>query len=230
AAVIKVHKGFPSYFILQNSELDINVDPYNAVFSKGVALINNNFPDVIEKFFEGIEVNSTAIIPLFSKFEIIGSLNMIFRDTKVLLPEEMELIITIGLELGTAIERMQNREELRRSEMQSNILFEHIPFSIFKISKQGIFLDIKLDKKIEKIIDQIFNSKQFIGRHIKTLLPPETVEEAQDKIDQALSSNEPQELKFILPIENNKIIFQSNIIPLGNKEVLVFLQNSTRTW
>ena len=67
AALIKVHKGFPSYFFLENSELDINVDPYNAVFSKGVALINNNFPDVIEKFFKGLEVNSTAIIPLFSK-------------------------------------------------------------------------------------------------------------------------------------------------------------------
>lgn len=69
-AMIKVHKGFPSYFILENSELDINKDPFDVVFTKGVALINNNFPDVIERFFKGMEVHSTAIIPLFSKFEI----------------------------------------------------------------------------------------------------------------------------------------------------------------
>jgi hypothetical protein len=230
AALIKVHKGFPSYFILENGKLDITLEPYNVVFTKGVALINNNFPDVIKQFFEGLEINSTAIIPLFSKFEIIGSLNMIFRDNRVLLPEEMELIITIGLEIGTAIERMQNKEELRRSEMQNNILFEHIPFSIFKISKQGIFLEIKLDKKIEKIIEQMFTSKNFIGEHIGTLLPSNTVEKVQEKIEQALNNRLPQELKFILPIENTKIIFQSNIIPLGDNEVLIFLQNLTRTW
>lgn len=229
-ARIKVHKGFPSYFILQNSELDINKDPYDIVFTKGVALINDNFPEVIKRFFEGIEVNSTAIIPLFSKFEIIGSLNMVFKDTRSLLPEEMELIITIGLELGTAIERMQNKEELRQSEIQNNILFEHIPFSIFRISKNGILLDIKLDKKIEAIIEQTFTSKNFIGKHIDNLLPLETAEEAQKKIEQALNENESKEMKFILPIDNNRIIFQSNIIPLGDSEVLVFLQNLTRTW
>ena len=170
-AQIKVHKGFPSYFLLENSELGINTDPYDIVFTKGVALINKNFPDVIERFFEGMEVHSTAIIPLFSKFEILGSLNMIFKDTKVLNPEEMDLIITVGLELGTAIERMQNKEELKQSEIQNNILFEHIPFSIFKISKNGIFLEIKLDKKVEKIIEQIISPKEIIGKHISTLLP-----------------------------------------------------------
>lgn len=229
-AMIKVHKGFPSYFILENSELDINKDPFDVVFTKGVALINNNFPDVIERFFKGMEVHSTAIIPLFSKFEILGSLNMIFKDTKVLNPDEMDLIITVGLELGTAIERMQNKEELKQSEMQNNILFEHIPFSIFKISKNGIFLEIKLDKKVEKIIEQIINPKEIIGKHISTLLPLETAEEAQINIDQALTTNESKEMKFVLPIGKNKIIFQSNFIPLGDKEVLVFLQNLTRTW
>lgn len=229
-ALIKVHKGFPSYFLLENSELDINTDPYDVVFTKGVALINKNFPDVIERFFEGMEVHSTAIIPLFSKFEIIGSLNMIFKDTKVLNPEEMDLIITVGLELGTAIERMQNKEELKQSEIQNNILFEHLPFSIFKISKNGIFLEIKLDKKVEKIIEQIISPKEIIGKHISTLLPLETAEEAQNKIDQALKNNESKEMKFVLPIDENKIIFHSNFIPLGDKEVLVFLQNFTRSW
>ncbi|MFX1374479.1 MAG: PAS domain S-box protein [Promethearchaeota archaeon] len=229
-AKISVHKGFPSYFILQNSELDINKNPYDIVFSKGVALINDNFPEFIQQFFEGIEASSSAIIPLFSKFEIIGSLNMVFKDLKQLLPEEMELIITIGLELGTAIERMQNKEILRQSEIKNNILFKHIPFSIFKISREGIFLEIKIDKKLEKITGQLFSSQNFIGKHINMLLPNETVKEAQNKIEQALNENEPQEMKFVLSIDNNQVIFQSNIVPLGDEEVFVFLQNVTRTW
>ena len=126
-ARIRVHKGFPSHFFLENHEISITKNPYDIVFVKGVALINNNFPESSEKFFKGLDVSSTAVIPLFSKFEIIGSINMIFHDTKPLLPEEMELIITIGLELGTAIERMQNREELHESELRNSILLKHVP-------------------------------------------------------------------------------------------------------
>jgi len=155
---------------------------------------------------------------------------MIFRNTKSLSPEEMELIITIGLELGTAIERMQNKEELRQSEIKNNILFEHIPFSIFKISKHGILLEIKLDKKIKAIMEQMFESKNFIGKHMSNLLPSDTTDAVQEKIEQALKDNESKEMKIILSIKDNQIIFQSNIVPLGDNEVLVFLQNLTRTW
>lgn len=229
-ARIKVHKGFPSYFFLENHELNINKNPYDIVFVKGVALINNNFPEASDKFFDGMDVSSTAVIPLFSKFEIIGSINMIFQDTKPLLPEEMELIITIGLELGTAIERMQNRDELLESELRNSILFKHVPFSIFRISKTGVLLDFKLDTKIEKIAEQIFSTKNMIGNHINKLFPQEIAETIQDKIENSLQDKISNTMKFILPFNNNQIVFQSNIVPLGNKEVLVFMQNLTRTW
>ena len=142
----------------------------------------------------------------------------------------MELIITIGLELGTAIERMKNREDLRQSEIRNNILLEHIPFSIFRISKNGILLDFKLDRKIEKLTEQTFKSKDLVGKHINKVLPLEIAEEAQKKIELSLKKNESTEMKFILPINNNRIVFHSNILPLGEKEVLIFLQNLTRTW
>ncbi|MFX1489921.1 MAG: PAS domain S-box protein, partial [Promethearchaeota archaeon] len=224
-AKIETQKGFPSYFTLKQNKLDIYKTPYDIVFKKGVALINNNFPEYIEEFFEGIEFSSAAIIPLFSRLDIIGSINMVFNDSKSLRPDEMELIITVGLELGTAIERMQNREKLHESEIRNNILFEHIPFSIFRISKHGILIDIKLDKKIEKIFNQVFSSDNFIGKHIKQILPRDLAEEAQNKIIHSLQEHKSVEMKFILPLNDNQIIFQSNIVPLGDKEVLLFLQN-----
>ena len=229
-ARIKVHKGFPSHFFLENHKLDINKNPYDIVFVKGVALINNNFPEPIKKFFEGLDISSTAVIPLFSKFDIIGSINMIFQDDKQLMPEEMELIITIGLELGTAIERMQNREELNESEIRNSVLFKHVPFSIFRISKAGVLLDFKLDTKIEKLVEQVFSTKNIIGQHISKFLPKEVVELAQFKIENSLSEKISKDMKFILPFNDNQIVFQSNIVPLGKREVLVFMQNITRTW
>ncbi|MFX1312748.1 MAG: PAS domain S-box protein [Promethearchaeota archaeon] len=229
-ARIKIHRGFPSYFIQQNNKLDISKKPYEIVFNKGVVLNNENFPEYLEQFFEEIEFGSAAVIPLFSKFEIIGAVYMIFKDNKLLSSEEMELIISLGMELGTAIERIQNKEKLRQSEVRNNILLNHIPFSIFKISKNGVFLDIKLDNKIKKIIEQAFATTEFLGKNIKDFLPKEVAEKAQVNIEKALKENESIEMKFILPLKTNKIVFHSNIVPLGNKEVLIFLQNLTRTW
>ncbi len=229
-ASVKVHKGFPSYFIQQNNKLDITKSPYEIVFNKGVVLNNENFPELLEQFFEGIEFNSAAVLPLFSKFEIIGAIYMIFKGNKSLSSEEMEIVISLGMELGTAVERIQNKEELRQSEISKNILLNHIPFSIFKISKNGVFLEIKLDKKIKKIFEQAFTTTEFIGKTINDFLPKEIADEAVINIEKALKENESIEMKFILPLKDNQIVFQSNIVPLGNREVLVFLQNLTRTW
>ncbi len=229
-ANIKTHKGFPSFFVLENSELEIFEKPHNIVFSKGVALINDNFPEYIKSIFWGLDITSSAIIPLFSKFEIIGSLNMIFNNTKSLSSEEMELIITIGLELGTAIERMQNKEKLAESEIRNNILFNHIPFSIFRFSEKGFLLDFKLDKKLEKTLKDIFNANDIIGGHITEVLPEEIAREAQENIVGALKDNTPNNMKFVFTVDDNKIIFQLRIVPLGSNEVLGFLQNVSRTW
>jgi hypothetical protein len=119
---------------------------------------------------------------------------------------------------------------LHQSEIRNNILFEHIPFSIFRISKHGIIMDIKLDKKIEKIFNQIYSLDTFIGAHLEKILPRDIAEEAQNKISHSLEEHKSVEMKFILPLNDNQIIFQSNIVPLGDKEILLFLQNMTRTW
>ena len=229
-ARIKAHKDLPQFFFEQNDNLRATENPYDIVFTKGVALFNENFPEIIRKFFKGIESISGAVIPLFSKFEIIGSINMILNRKKPLSVEEMELIITIALEIGAAIEKMQNQENLKLSEAKNTILLNHIPFSIFRISIDGIFQDIKLDKKIEKVFEISTYPRNLIGRSINEILSDEIAEEALNNIEKALETQKSVEMKFIIPYQDNQIIFRSDIIPIGKNEVLVFLQNLTRTW
>ena len=229
-ARIKAHKDLPQFFFEQNDNLRATENPYDIVFTKGVALFNENFPEIIRKFFKGVESISGAVIPLFSKFEIIGSINMILNRKKPLSVEEMELIITIALEIGTAIEKMQNQENLKLSEAKNTILLNHIPFSIFRISIDGIFQDIKLDKKIKKVFEISTYPRNLIGRSINEILSDEIAEEALNNIEKALETQKSVEMRFIIPYQDNQIIFRSDIIPIGKNEVLVFLQNLTRTW
>ncbi|MFX0003951.1 MAG: GAF domain-containing protein, partial [Candidatus Hermodarchaeota archaeon] len=79
-AKIKVHKGLPQFFFEQNDNIKANENPYDIVFTQGVALFNENFPEILKKFFKGDKSISGAVIPLFSKFEIIGSINMILNQ------------------------------------------------------------------------------------------------------------------------------------------------------
>jgi hypothetical protein len=140
------------------------------------------------------------------------------------------LIITIGLEIGTAIEKMQNQEYLILSEAKNAILLNHIPFSIFRISLEGIFQDIKLDKKIEKILEISTNSQNLVGQSMNNILPDSIAAEALKNIEKALETQRAVEMKFNIPYQDSQIIFRSDIIPIGKNEVLVFLQNLTRTW
>jgi hypothetical protein len=229
-AKIKAHKGFPVSFIEQNDNLNINTSPYEIVFNQGVALFNQNFPEILKNFFKGFDSVYGAIIPLFSKFKIIGSIYMLLKEGKSLNIDDMELIITIGLEIGTALEKMQNQEDLMHSEAQNAILLKHIPFSIFRISIEGVFKDIKLDKKIEEVLKLSNTSQTFIGKTIFEFLPKYIAEEALSKIEKALEIQETLEMKFILPFKGSQIIFRTNFVPIGKEEVLAFLQNLTRTW
>ncbi len=229
-ASIIAHKGLPQFFFENNNNIDINKNPYAIVFSQGIALFNENFPDVIKQFFKGSETIFGAIIPLFSKFEIIGSINMIFYDRTNISAEDMELIISIALEIGAAIEKLKNQDDLKQNKVKNSILLKHIPFSIFRISLDGIFLDAQLDKKIEKIFEIASSTRSFIGKSVYDLLPKVIAEEVLFKIEKALETEESVDMKFIIPYKEKQIIFRSDIVPVGKNEVLAFLQNLTRTW
>jgi len=229
-ASIKAHKGLPQFFFENNNNIDINENPYKIVFSQGVALFNENFPGFIKQFFKGYESISCAVIPLFSKFKIIGSINMILCDHTNISNEDMELIISIALEIGTAIDKLKNQEELTQSEAKNSILLKHIPFSIFRISLDGIFLDVQLEKKIEKIFEFASSTSNFIGKSLYEILPNDIAEEALANIEKSLETRESVEMKFRIPYKETQVIFRSDIIPIGKNEVLAFLQNLTRTW
>lgn len=227
-AKIKAHKGLSQSFFEENDNIKSNENPYNIVFEKGVALFNENFPEIIKKFFKGEKSIFGAVIPLFSKFEIIGSISMILNRKKTISAEEMELIITIALEIGTAIEKMKDQEYLKLSEAKNAILLDHIPFSIFRISIDGFFQIIKLDKRIKKVFEISRYPQNLIGKKINEILPSQIAEVALINIGKALETQRPVEMRFILPYQDNQIIFRSDIIPIGKNEVLTFLQNLTR--
>jgi len=226
-AEIKIHKGFSADFIESHTFLKINEPPYDYIFINGLAIFNDNFPEITKKFLEGTEFKSVAIIPLFSKYEIVGSMVMTSRNQKLFSPQEIELLISIGLELGTAIIKMKNETHLKQSEVRHNILLSHIPFSILRLSDEGIVLDIKLTEKMEMIINQDVPPNNRIGRNISEILPEQDAAKLYNSITQALENKESTTMTLVELMKDGHIIFYLDIIPIENKEVLVFFKEET---
>ncbi len=113
-AEIKALKGIPEFYLNENKSIKIDEKPHDLIFIKGVALFNDNFPENKKEILKESDFISIIIIPLFSKFNIIGSINLISKEEKTLTIKQQELLISIGLELGTIINRIKNEEILRK--------------------------------------------------------------------------------------------------------------------
>lgn len=113
-ARIEAQKGIPRNFIESKNLLKINQNPYDFIFINGVAIFNKNFPEIVNKFLEGTDFKTTALIPLFSKFEIIGAINIVLKNKRNFSTEEIDLLISIGLEIGMTINKMNNELALKR--------------------------------------------------------------------------------------------------------------------
>jgi PAS domain S-box-containing protein len=223
-ATIKASKGIIHSFIKKNSQLKVKQNPYSIVFGNGVAVFNNNFPEIIHTLLEGTDFNSIAVFPLFSKLEIIGAIVILLRENKPFETEEIDLFVSIGLEMGTSIERMKNEDYLRQSEIRNNFLLKYVPFSIFRISNKGIFLDIKLSSDFEKFI----LPEDLLGKTIYDFFPKESIEKIIHYIEEAIKNKESKMMQLNLSISDKKMMFQVHIDPIGNNEVLFFLQNTPR--
>ena len=151
---------------------------------------------------------------------------MVSKKYKAYSPQDKELLISIGLQLGIAIDKIKNEENLRHSETRNKFLLNNIPFSIFRMSKEGLILDVKLSKGLMKNVIP----EDFLGKNIRELIPSDSAQEIFHHIEQSIILKKIQNIKLILQIKNKPTIFQAFIDSIGDNEVLVFLQNVTRSW
>ena len=62
------------------------------------------------------DISSAMIVPLKARGEVVGLMCAFTRNEHVFTPEEQELLVTIGHQIGTAIENAQLMEEASRAE------------------------------------------------------------------------------------------------------------------
>ena len=120
-------------------------------------------------------------------------------------------------------ERKRAEEALRSSYATNRALLNAIPDSMFRISREGIFVNFKAAKENNLPI----SNGEFLGKHLYEVLPSEVAEPTMNCVQRALETGEVQVLEFQSPVNNNLLDYEARIVVSAENEVMAIIRDIT---
>ncbi len=176
---VRIHKGLPEEFV--NNIRQINIDEGIAGRAvrerKPVILDISEYPaERLSRFMIKEGFKTLASTPLISAGKVLGALTVATRKTRVFQPDEIALLTSIGIQLGTAVYNAFLFESLKTSEEKYRGLIETSTDAIVSVndareiiqwnnSASKIF-GYSMDEIIGKLIDAII-PEEYRGSHIE---------------------------------------------------------------
>jgi len=133
------------------------------------------------------------------------------------------LIFIVGT-VQDITERKRAEAILRESESRAIAMFQAIPDMIFRLDRQGIFLDYKAD--VKDLYAQ--SDPTIIGKRNRDITPPEFADLIDRKIHDALVSNTLQTFEYHLPAPGSGMKnFEARMVVSGVDEVTAIVRDIT---
>ncbi|MCT7951051.1 PAS domain-containing protein [Ancylothrix sp. C2] len=134
-----------------------------------------------------------------------------------------EVIAVIGAAFDIT-DRKQMEEDLRESERKNSSLLSAIPDLIFRMSRDGTYLDIKAPKNSQLLMAV----EQQIGQNIYDVLPRPVAEKRMYYLERALSTGQLQVFEYQLPFPDvYQRHYEARIAVSGDSEVLTIVRDIT---
>ena len=120
-----------------------------------------------------------------------------------------------------AIEKDRGLQALRRSEVRSRALLDAIPDLMFRIARDGTYLEVKGDPD-----RMVAPPEELLGQSVRDVLPRNIA----DRFGAALAapaSKGVQTVEYRLPIGGVERDFEARMVPSGDDEVVVIVRDFT---
>ena len=181
-------------------------------------------PESERQLLAGQGIKSVIAVPIFVEGAWWGVLG--FEDCSVereWSTGETEALKTAAGLLGTAIQRSRAEDSLRKSEERNRIILNAIPDLMFRIRRDGTFLDFKA----EHANDLAVPPSKIIGRKVPDILPPNVANLTLQHIRAALDTGERQIYEYDLNISGRQGRYEARMVVSGKDEVLTMVRDVT---
>lgn len=133
--------------------------------------------------------------------------------------------IAIVGSLTDITERKRAEAALRASEARARALLQAIPDMMFRLNREGVYLDYKAAH------DELYvqDVETIIGKHNRNLITPAFANLVEHNISQTLATNEMQVFEYQLPVPNRGMHhYEARMVPSGPDEVITIVRDITK--
>lgn len=180
-------------------------------------------PQDLQAFGESIVVATATLAPWRWEGRIItpsGKLKWI-QGTSQLEQQANGDLIWDGL-LMDITDRKQAEAKLFESEARYKAILDAIPDLMFRISRDGKYLDLKGDG-----VNVIPPKEEVVGKNLQDLLPSDVVVISQEAIAKTLDSGTLQTCEYQLPTPLGMRDYEARLVTSGQDEVLAIVRDIT---
>jgi len=130
----------PQEFLTRVRTIRIHDPPNSILFLNGEPLITDAYSDICPLHGTLSGFSSLVCVPLGAGGGIIGALNVASRTKRMVTQHEEQILLSVGRELGAAINRMNAEDQLRRSERLYREIVDLSPFPTAIIDADGTYI------------------------------------------------------------------------------------------
>jgi len=200
---------------------------WQEVLSKGRVITGHvrEFPRTEQEVLNAQGILSLVLVPIFVDKGWWGFIGLNSCDVeRNWSPSELEALKTAAGLFGAAIHRTQYETALKNSEEKNRVILDAIPDLMFRIKKDGTYLDFKAENTGQLASEP----DSIIGKTLHEILPKEVADEGMRHIAEAIRTGERQIQEYELPtIDGDTHQYEARIVVSAPDEVLVIVRDVT---
>ncbi|MGB8657169.1 MAG: PAS domain S-box protein [Candidatus Zixiibacteriota bacterium] len=166
-------------------------------------------------------VTSFLGVPLKHEGRTIGMITLANKESRYGLADQ-EDVEALSVAFVEALNRKRAEQSLKVSEAKNRAILKAIPDSMFRISKDGIFVEAMLAKDLSGY----FPPNEFAGKSVYQITP-EIAEQFMPGVKKALETNEIEILEYQIDLQGDIRYHEARVVASGKDEVLSIVRDIT---